>query len=550
MSSKLRIGIIGAGCAGATACKACLEEGYDVVVYEKTGHTGGLWRYHEDDVDGVASVAKSTIINTSKEMQSYSDYPPPADFPNYMHNTKMVKYFDGYNQTFGFNRYVRFRHDVLKVEPNDDYESTGRWKITARDNNKNNDGNGDGQESTEVFDGVMVCTGHHVRPLVPTFRDQHLFKGRISHTHSYKTSEGYTDKRVVVVGIGNSGGDAAVEVATVAAQTYLSTRRGTWVVYRVGPNGKPVDTVVSRRINNFLLNLLPYNMKCNLMENKLNKVVDHNDYQLKPKHRVLAQHIMINDTLPNRILSGTVIVKGDIERFTETGIIFEGDTEETPCDAVVLATGYHVSFPFISQELIPTDGNRIELYKYAFAPKLSHPKTLAFIGLIQPIGAIMPIAELQCRWFALLMANKVRLPSRQSMLANIDQRLRDMRHRYYDSSRHTIQVDWLDFMDDLAEQVGCKPKLWTYLFTDPTLWRALVFGPCAPYQYRLNGPHSWPGARQALLTIDERIEAPLQTRYGKVAKKQIASGLGLSTGMFAISFIVGILLFLFYSQIV
>ena len=91
--SKIRIGIIGGGASGATACKACLEEGFDVVVYERTHYTGGLWRYHEEDVDGVASVAKSTIINSSKEMSAFSDFPPPPEFPNYMHNTKMVFIF-------------------------------------------------------------------------------------------------------------------------------------------------------------------------------------------------------------------------------------------------------------------------------------------------------------------------------------------------------------------------------------------------------------------------------------------------------------------------
>ena len=88
--SRIRIGIIGAGASGATACKACLEEDFDVVVYEKTTYTGGLWRYHEEDMDGVASVAKSTIFNTSKEMSAFSDFPPPPEFPNFMHNTKMV----------------------------------------------------------------------------------------------------------------------------------------------------------------------------------------------------------------------------------------------------------------------------------------------------------------------------------------------------------------------------------------------------------------------------------------------------------------------------
>ena len=89
--SNLRIGIIGAGPSGATAAKACLEEGFDVVVYEKTDRTGGLWNYRDKDIDGIASVMKSTITNTSKEGSAYSDFPPHPEFPNYMHNTTMVK---------------------------------------------------------------------------------------------------------------------------------------------------------------------------------------------------------------------------------------------------------------------------------------------------------------------------------------------------------------------------------------------------------------------------------------------------------------------------
>lgn len=89
-SQQLKIAIVGAGASGCTAAKACLEEGFLPVVFEKSNCTGGLWRYRDEDVDGIASVMKSTIINSSKEMSAFSDFPPPENFPNYMHNSKMV----------------------------------------------------------------------------------------------------------------------------------------------------------------------------------------------------------------------------------------------------------------------------------------------------------------------------------------------------------------------------------------------------------------------------------------------------------------------------
>jgi dimethylaniline monooxygenase (N-oxide forming) len=105
MSAKPRVAIIGGGASGATSCKACLEEGFEPVVYEKTSHTGGLWWYRREVEDGVGSVAKSTLINTSKELSAFSDFPPAPDFPNFMHNSKMVRTVGGDGS--GATHYVR-----------------------------------------------------------------------------------------------------------------------------------------------------------------------------------------------------------------------------------------------------------------------------------------------------------------------------------------------------------------------------------------------------------------------------------------------------------
>lgn len=85
-----RVCIIGAGASGITCIKECREVGFDVVCYEKGSYVGGLWHYHDSDEDGIASVMYSTVINSSKEMSAYSDFPPPKELPNYMHNSLMV----------------------------------------------------------------------------------------------------------------------------------------------------------------------------------------------------------------------------------------------------------------------------------------------------------------------------------------------------------------------------------------------------------------------------------------------------------------------------
>lgn len=86
-----KVAVIGAGATGMAATKACLEQGLEPVVFEKTNYTGGLWRYQEQlDKNGIASVMRSTIVNTSKEMTAFTDFPPPAELANFMHHSKLV----------------------------------------------------------------------------------------------------------------------------------------------------------------------------------------------------------------------------------------------------------------------------------------------------------------------------------------------------------------------------------------------------------------------------------------------------------------------------
>lgn len=84
--------------------------------------------------------------------------------------------------------------------------------------------------------------------------------------------------------------------------------------------------------------------------------------------------------------------------------------------------------------------------------------------------------------------------------------------RYVTSPRHTIQVDYMNYMDEIANLVGVRPNFLKLLLTDPKLGASVTFGACTPYQYRLRGPGKWAGARQAILTQWDRVAKPMQTR--------------------------------------
>ncbi|XP_038069073.1 flavin-containing monooxygenase 5-like [Patiria miniata] len=504
MSKK--VAIIGAGASGITAIKCCLDEGLQVTCFERSDRIGGLWAYRED-VDGQGCVFKSTIINTSKEVMCYSDYPIPKENPNYMHNSYIEKYFLSYVDHFDLRRHIQFRTEVEKVTQAADYDTTGRWKITT----KNRDS---GESTTDHFDAVMICTGHHTTPNIPDFPGLKEFQGKVLHTHDYKTPYDLIDKRVVVIGIGNSGGDAAVELSRISSKVFLSTRSGAWVLNRVADYGNPVDTVILRRFGD----LVPFKLQTFLAKRQLQAKFDHAKYGLQPKCDPFHHHPFLSDDLPNRILSGAVVVKPNIARFTETGVKFVDGTFEDNIDCVILATGYSFSFPFVDCPSFHVIKNEVSLYKYVFAPDLKHP-SICTIGLVQPVGAINPCSEIQSRWAARVFTGQARLPSRPEMEASIKKAKDDMRKRYVKSQRHTLQVDWIKYMDSVAIEFGVKPDFLKMFLSDPFLAVLCYFGPCSPYQYRLVGPGKWVGAREAIITFWDRVHAPLKTRLPAVQEK-------------------------------
>ncbi|NWI92028.1 FMO5 monooxygenase, partial [Pitta sordida] len=527
-----RVAIIGAGASGLCALKCCLDEGLVPTCFERTKDIGGLWRFEEHPEDGRASIYRSVIINTSKEMMCFSDFPIPEDFPNYMHNSKIMEYFRMYARHFDLLRHIRFRTSVCRVSKRPDFTTTGQWDVVTES---------EGKQETAVFDAVLVCSGHHTDAHLPlnTFPGLEKFEGWYLHSRNYKTPQSFLGKRVLIVGTGNSGIDIAVELSHAAKQVFLSTKRGTWVLHRVAEGGYPFDFSYLSRFLHLVQSLLPSRVSNFLLERKANARFDHTLYSLKPQHRIFDQHPTINDELPNHIISGGVRVKPNIQEFTETSAIFEDGTRED-IDAIVFATGYSFSFPFL-EGLVKVVENQISLYKYMFPPDLEKP-TLAFIGLVQPLGAIMPISELQCRWATRVFKGVNKLPPQHNMKADIRQKKEAMAERYVKSQRHTIQVDYIPYMDELACQLGVKPNLLTLFLTDPKLALEVAFGPCTPYQYRLRGPGTWAGAREAILTQHQRMVRGLGPR-ARARPVHSSTVPHVLTVLFSIGMIVGTLVY-------
>ncbi|XP_016526255.1 dimethylaniline monooxygenase [N-oxide-forming] 5-like isoform X3 [Poecilia formosa] len=499
-----RVAVIGAGPSGLTSVKACLDEGMEPTCFESSDDIGGLWKFKEVSEPNRASIYRSLTINIWKEMMCYSDFPIPADYPNYMHHSKILKYFRMYAEHFKILQHIRFQTSVKKVTQRPDFSHTGQWEVVIE--------NKDGLEERHIFDAVICCSGHFNYPNLPLkdFPGIETFEGKYFHSWDYKGPEDMHGKRVVVIGIGNSGGDIAVEGSRVAEQVYLSTRSGAWVIRQVSDNGLPVDRFNTRFVH-VMFKLLPMSFLNWLGEKKLNAMYDHAVYGLKPKHRLFSQIPVINDDLPFKILSGSVLVKPNLKEIRGSTVVFDDGTTAENVDLIVFATGYNYDFPYLPKHVMYKSGHRVGLYKHVFPPVLEQP-TLAIVGFIHSDGSIMPQAEMQARFVTRVFKGHKKLPSNQTMIKAVEKDTRNIEKNYVVSRLTPLQVDFVEYMDDLAQDIGVRPSLLWLFLTDFPLFMRVFWGPITAYQYRLMGPGKWNGARRAIFTQLDRMYQPLRTR--------------------------------------
>ncbi|KAG7462341.1 dimethylaniline monooxygenase [N-oxide-forming] 2-like [Solea senegalensis] len=500
-----RVAVVGGGSSGLACVKTCLDEGLEPVCFESSDDIGGLWRFKESLEPERSSIYRSLVVNTSKEMMCFSDFPMPADYPNYMHHSQLLQYYRLYAEHFHLLRYINFQTTVRTLTQRPDFSVSGQWDVVTI--------NKDGEEERHVFDAVLVCSGQYTRPSLPLsdLPGHETFSGRCFHSWEYKDADAYRGKKVVVVGIGNSGADIAVEISRSATKTFLSTRKGTWVMGRMSTNGLPLDMTVLTRFNLILSQLLPFSVVNWAAERHLRHRCDHQLYGLKPAHRLLQRKPLINDDLPGRILQGALIMRANLKGFLESGVIFEDDTVEEDIDAVIFCTGYKINFSFLPPSLYEETHGELTLYKRVFPPSLQHP-TLAIMGLFQTKGPIMPVVEMQARWAVRVFSGLNRLPSPEKMLEVIESERKRNMESYTCPRQAALQVDYISYLDFMAKEVGVRPNLLLLSVTDPVLWLKLLFGPCTPYQYRLSGPGRWGGARHAVLTQWKRVVQPFKTR--------------------------------------
>jgi hypothetical protein len=418
-----RVCVVGAGPSGIAAAKALHERGIAFDVFERRSRIGGLWAVTEGDVQ---ASYPSLECNTSKRRTQFSDFPMPADFPSYPHNTDMAAYFNAYVDHFGVRDRITLNTSVEHTARRPD----GGWAVRLSTG------------ETRSYDALAVANGHHREPRWPDPPFPGEFAGRQMHAHEYIGPEGFEDRAVVVLGMGNSAMDIAVELSSVARSVHLASRRGAHIVPKFAL-GKPIDT-----FNTGLP--VPWAVKRALFSLIVRGTIGRpEDVGLpKPDHRLGEAHPTVSQLITGRVRAGAVVPKPNIAAFAGDRVRFT-DGSEVAANVIVYCTGYNVSFPFLDAAVITSVDNRVDLFHQVFPPDVAN---LAFIGLVQPFGALMPVAEEQAAWVADHLSGGYRLPSIEVMVGQI-RREREARERQFVASpRHTMEIDFYAYLRGIRRE--------------------------------------------------------------------------------------------------
>jgi dimethylaniline monooxygenase (N-oxide forming) len=418
--------IIGAGSSGIAAAKALHERSIPFDCLEKSDRVGGNWVFANKN--GMSAAYRDLFINTSRPRMQYTDFPMPESYPDFPHHTQIATYFDDYVDHFGFREKISFETGVRHAERRED----GVWEIELEDG------------ETRLYDALLVANGHHwnARWPEPAFPGSDSFAGEQMHAHSYLDNRMLAGKRVVVLGMGNSAMDIAVESSYVAESTYLSARQGVWIVPKY-MFGKPVDQLRNDP-------RIPFKIRQRFTQALLKSYSGPPErYGLpKPNHRFGDAHPTVSGRILDRIQHGTIEPKPNIAALEGSQVRFTDDSV-VDADVVIYCTGYKITFPFLDEGFISAPDNHIELFRRVFHPDVAN---IFFIGLLQPLGAIMPLAEAQGAWVGDHLLGDYALPSAAEVRADIAEDQESMRKRYVASKRHTIQVDYDDYLHDLAKE--------------------------------------------------------------------------------------------------
>jgi cation diffusion facilitator CzcD-associated flavoprotein CzcO len=412
--------VIGAGASGLAVAKNFAQRGIPFDCLEREPDIGGLWNFATDS--GI--VYETTHLVSSISSTGFDDLPMlDEDYPEYPSHERVLGYFRDFVRTFGLSPHIELGKAVTKVAPHGDK----LWEVAVA-----------GEAAPRLYRGVVVASGHHDAPRMPTYPGS--FSGELLHSRRYKSPTQVRDRRVLVVGCGNSAADIVSDAVHGRSKVFLSIRRGYWFVPKF-ILGFPTGDVLSY----VEMVPMPRLMKRWLFQGALWLLQGPpSRYRMPdPDYAIDQAHPTMTDEIPRLVAHGKLTVKPDIASFEGDQVVFSDGTSET-IDTIVFATGYRPVIPFIDESLVfaPDGAPRLRL-------NVVHPEHegLFAAGLCQANGSMWRLADYQGQLISNLIVAGQHDPDRarrvRDMLAATGNSARV--RGVVASERHRLEVNYHDY---------------------------------------------------------------------------------------------------------
>lgn len=431
-SAGLNVCIVGAGVGGLAIAKQLQERNINFKCYDARDKVGGIWAYTEDT--NFTAAWSRLNQNTPKGRYEFSDFPMPDSYPDYPTRERVQIYLEDYARHFQLLDQIQLKTWVVSAERQED----GGWLVETSD------------VKQQYFDVFIVANGHHNNPNFPDYAKRDDFNGKSIHSGQYRSRDELQDKKVMVVGIGNSGAQIAVDVSHAAEQTFISTRRGVYILphYICGLRFDKLFGFVEWW---WAHKLLPWPVLHWISSVYYGLFIAKNkSFGLpKPDHKMFEALPTLSENFFNRIGDGRLTVKPEVDRLEGNTVHFKDGTSEE-IDVIIYSTGYDLTFPFFTDDTLKMQENRVPLFKRIFSPK--HPD-LCFIGLFQAVTfGFLHMMENQARVVAKYIEGKYALPDNSEMLADIEKEKRHIEKAFTKSLRNNYQMMGSVYVHDLKQE--------------------------------------------------------------------------------------------------
>lgn len=302
--TELEIAIVGAGASGLAAGAALKELGHEPVLFERDRRVGERWANRYDRLH----------LHTVRRFSGLPFHAVPRDRGRYVSKDAFAAYLRDYADRLGLD--VRLGTSVSSVRPGWFVETAGE---------------------TYRADAVVVATGRYNEPFTPDWPGKSAYVRTLIHSVEYRSGRAFAGQRVLVVGLGNTGAEIAADLVEQGAERVAVAVRTPPPVVRRELLGVPVQL--------FGIVLSPFPPG---PVDRLGAVLRRiGTGDLRPYGIGAAawgpfkarRPAVIDVGFLEQLKAGRVYVRGDVDRLTETGVVFAGGAEE-PFDAIIAATGF------------------------------------------------------------------------------------------------------------------------------------------------------------------------------------------------------------------